>query len=100
MEHKQLNAIITWIINRKCKKDDNIHIKRAVKKSKSVILITELEIEDLVDRLTNEVMNSSGKYLNSLEHPFPYISKVIYDSALPKLQENFIQEYIQKQEDA
>lgn len=96
MEKEELKTIISWIINRKCKRDDNIHIKRAVKKSKSVIRITKLETDELIGRLTNEIMNSSGKYLNTIEKPFPYIAKIIYSDTLPRVLDTFMQEHIQK----
>ena len=96
MEEKELNNIISWIINRKCKRDDNIHIKRVVKESKSVMRITKFENDELIDRLTTEVMNSSGKYLNGIEKPIPYISKIIYSDSLPKILDTFMQEHLQK----
>lgn len=99
MEEQELNNIISWIINRHCERDDNIHIKRAVKEAKSVIRITELEIDELIDRLTNEVMNSCGKYLDGLDSPFPYVSKVIYSDSLPKVLDTFLQEHINNVED-
>lgn len=97
MEEKELNTIISWIINRKCKRDDNIHIKRAVKKSNEIMRITKLETDEIIDRLTYEIMNSSGKYLNTIEKPFPYIAKIIYDSALPKILDDFLQDNLQKE---
>ena len=99
MEEKELNTIVSWIINRKCKRDDNIHIKRVVKPLKQIINITKLEKEEIIDILTKEIWLSSKKYLYNLESPFPYVSKIIYDSALPTLLDNHIQAHILEQEE-
>lgn len=98
MEKQELKTIVSWIINRKCKRDDNIHIKRAVKKSKMVTRLTKWDDEETIDMLTNDLVENNWKYLELLEKPFAYVSKLIYDVSLPKILDTFIQERIEKQD--
>ncbi len=97
MERRELKIIVSWIINRKCKRDDNIHIKRAVKKSKMVVRLTKWDKEETINLLTNELIKNNWKYLELLEKPFPYVSKLIYDVSLPALYEEFIQNHIKEE---
>lgn len=96
MESKELKGVISWIINRKCGRDDNIHLKRAVRESKKILALTKWEKEEMIEKLIVDISIRAGENLDKIEHPFPYVSKIIYDSALPKIFDNYTQDHIQK----
>lgn len=99
MKSRELRKIIEWIINRKCKKNDNIHIKRAVRESKSVMKITGWTQENLIDKIVTDLISFAKVYIDKIDNKFAYTASIIYKTSLPHLLDNHMQKYIKQSEE-
>ena len=92
-----LEGITGWIISRKCKREDNVHVKRAVKEAKKLINITGWS-QDYVVSACAEDLTKLGIHqrIENMKSPFAYVASILYKAVYPHLLEKHTEEYLNK----